>query len=320
MSVVKTWISALRLRTLPLAISGILAGAYVAQLYTHLNEMVLLLSITTAVALQILSNLANDYGDYVKGTDNDNRLGNTRALQSGNISVAAMRTAIVFFAVLSLVSGIALLWQATSGELNVAFLLFFTVGIAAIAAAIKYTIGNNAYGYKGLGDVFVYLFFGPVAVMGSFLLQNEFQFDFAENWPALMLANTIGLLSAAVLNTNNIRDIENDRESGKTTLVVKIGLRAARFYHTALILTALFTLIVFMANTTHFFVGWLPLLAYAPVLVQLKHVWEIEPSPAYNALLKQLSLATLVLVLTFIFTSIFITIFELGKLVSHTLN
>ena len=300
MSNFKTWISAMRLRTLPLAVSGILMGSALAGLSGYdTNFIITLLALLTAICLQILSNLANDYGDFVKGTDNENRLGNMRALQSGNISPQAMRNMIVAFVLLCLISGLSLLAIAFNGHLNVGFVLFFMVGLAAIAAAIKYTVGKSAYGYKGLGDVFVFLFFGPVAVVGVYVLHHQLRwYGIGDAW-IFLPATSIGLLSAAVLNTNNIRDIENDAASGKHTIVVHLGVRKARIYHWILVLTAFVCLFVFLSFKSMHVLEYATLLAFIPIFKQAYLVHTTPPSPVYNGYLKKLSLATLFLVVVF---------------------
>jgi 1,4-dihydroxy-2-naphthoate octaprenyltransferase len=300
MSTIKTWVGAMRLRTLPLALSSVLAGISTAHLYYSINTTVAWLCISTAVALQILSNFANDYGDFVKGTDNDQRVGNMRALQSGIITVSQMRMAIIVLVMLSLVSGIALLYNSTEGQFNLWFILFLLLGLAAIAAAIKYTVGKNAYGYSGLGDVAVFIFFGPVAIIGTFLLCNGLRFDTTQDWTVLFPACGLGLLSTAVLNTNNIRDIENDKNSGKYTIPVKIGLDKARVYHTFLIVGGLGLMLMFLAVGFMHWIQLLQILAMWPILSTLLQVHSTPPSTAYNALLKKLSLGILVLVLVHI--------------------
>jgi 1,4-dihydroxy-2-naphthoate octaprenyltransferase len=317
MSNVKTWIGAMRLRTLPLAASAILLGITVADLRYSANTTVALLCLSTAICLQILSNLANDYGDFTKGTDNDNRLGNMRALQSGNVSVGQMRIAIIVFVLLSLISGISLLFHATEGKLNTVFILFFFLGIAAIAAAIKYTVGKNAYGYSGFGDIAVFFFFGPVSVVGTFLLCTGVQFSWVGDWVVLIPALAVGLLSTGVLNTNNIRDIDNDRTSGKFTIPVKIGLSKARIYHSFLIGGALvsWTAIFFL-----FYLHWVQLLIFPAMFLVIKTwsgVLKTEPSPAYNQYLKLLSLGTLLLVLVFMVTSMIAKIIMVADLVKQ---
>lgn len=302
MSTVKTWVGALRLRTLPLAVSGILMGTVLANSFGEFYPQIAVWSVLTAVLLQILSNLANDYGDFMKGTDNDKRLGNMRALQSGIITPKAMLRAIVLLVVLCLVSGITLLYLAADGSFNVSFLLFFLLGIAAIVAAIKYTVGKRAYGYSGLGDVFVFLFFGPVSVIGTFLLHHHFEWDFATEWPIILPAISMGFLSTGVLNTNNIRDIENDRASGKFTIPVKIGLNAAKQYHLVLCIGALILMQLYVCFTYRNTVQLLMAVGFVPIIMQALKVKKMEPSPLFNPLLKQLSLGTFLMVIVFIIT------------------
>lgn len=291
----------MRLRTLPLAVSGILMGSALAELSGNgSNRTITILALITAVMLQILSNLANDYGDFTKGTDNGKRLGNTRALQSGKISPAAMLRAIIVFVVLCLACGISLLYVASGGDLNIPFILFFILGIAAIAAAIKYTVGKNAYGYSGFGDVFVFIFFGPVAVLGVYMLHHNIEWSWYSDKYMLLPAISIGLLSTGVLNTNNIRDIDNDRVSNKNTIVVKMGLDKARSYHWFLIGGAFVCLFAFIALTPLHWIQYVSLLAFFPIIRQAIAVQRTQPSPAFNAYLKQLSLGTLFLVVVFV--------------------
>jgi 1,4-dihydroxy-2-naphthoate octaprenyltransferase len=301
---IKAWIQAMRLRTLPLAVSGILAGTFMADLLAHTHSGILIFALFTAVLLQILSNLANDYGDYMKGTDNESRIGNTRALQSGAITPRAMKMGIVICSILALLSGIQLLLLSTEGNISMWFIIFLLLGLSAIAAAIKYTVGKNPYGYRALGDVYVFVFFGPIAVAGTFLLHSSFDFSWSDHYPVMFTATTIGLLSTGVLNTNNLRDVENDRASGKVTLVVKYGLQWGRVYHTLLLATAFACAVLLLLTTEMSLLSWFSLLAFVSVFSQLRKVWITEPSPAYNALLKQLSLATLLWVLLLIITSV----------------
>lgn len=304
MSTLKTWVSALRLRTLPLAASAILLGIALSDLHYSAAGSVAVLCFLTAIFLQILSNLANDYGDFVKGTDNENRVGNMRALQSGNLTVSQMKRAIVLLVALSLISGVSLLITANKGEFTIPFFLFFTLGISAIVAAIKYTVGKRAYGYSGFGDIAVFLFFGPVSVIGTFLLCNGLSFEWSTDWVILLPTLGVGLLSTAVLNTNNIRDITNDRASGKFTIPVKIGLQKARVYHTILIWTALISFGVYLFLGFVHWVQLIQILAMQGIVKTWLGVLKTEPSPMYNGFLKQLSLSTLVLVIVFIITNL----------------
>lgn len=236
----KVWLKAFRLRTLPLSFSTILLGNALAFYSLSPSEIdrsfswtVFSLTLITTLFLQILSNLANDYGDATKGADNENRIGPKRAIQSGAISLVAMRNAILIFVMLSLVSGIALLLVSLGSEFNYLFLLFLVLGILSIAAAIKYTVGKRAYGYSGLGDVFVFIFFGLVGVSGAYFLQ---QGSFS---PEILLpAVTMGSFSVAVLNLNNMRDRVNDQAVGKNTLVVLLGAKNAKIYHGLLFVLA----------------------------------------------------------------------------------
>lgn len=251
MSSFKSWLDAARLRTLPLSISGIITGAAAAfyallsgrvplnplvnnQLYEHVewypHGMIVLLALLTTIGFQVLSNFANDYGDGVKGTDNNDRIGPQRALQSGAISAPQMKRAIFITAILSLCCAVCLIYVSLGIERLLMSLFFLALGIAAIWAAIKYTVGENAYGYKGLGDVFVFIFFGPVSVMGVFYLITK-----TLDWWTIFPSLTIGLLSVAVLNLNNMRDLESDRKAGKNTIVVTMGLPKAKLFHYLLI-------------------------------------------------------------------------------------
>jgi len=303
MSQLKTWISAFRLRTLPLASATVLIGASLADLNHSIDYTITALCFTTAVALQILSNLANDYGDFSKGTDSEKRVGNMRALQSGNITPSQMRVAIVLFVVCSLLSGITLLYMGFEGIFNFQFSIFLLIGLIAIAASIKYTIGKSAYGYSGLGDIAVFIFFGPVAIIGTFLLNTHFEFNFENDWITLLPASAVGLLCTAVLNTNNIRDIENDKASNKLTIPVKIGLTNARIYHAFLIGVALLFFFIYSFMHNFHWVIFFQLPASMFIIKNLVDVWKTLPSEAYNKFLKELSLGILFFVVIYIVTN-----------------
>ena len=249
----KHWLSAFRLRTLPLAVSSILVGSALALLANHswptyrFSGAVLALALLTAILLQILSNLANDLGDHQHGTDNKERVGPQRSVQSGAISAAAMKRAMIICGVLAFISGCALITIALG--FSIPTLAFLALGLAAIGAAVKYTFGQNPYGYAGLGDVSVFLFFGIVGVCGTFYLHTE-----TSERLVLLPAAAFGMLSAGVLNVNNMRDIVNDAASGKRTLVVRMGSKTAKTYHALLIVTGTLCLILFAARwlTTNF--------------------------------------------------------------------
>lgn len=221
----KYWIKAARLRTLPLALSGIIMGGFLAPEETF-DLVTFLMCVLTAILLQILSNFANDLGDFKRGTD-VNRKGEARMVQSGHITPGAMKKAVMLFSGLSLLSGLALLY--TSPVSSSTKLIFLFIGIGAIAAAILYTNGRKPYGYAGLGDAFVLIFFGWVAVTGTFFIVSA-------EWNVLVFlpATGIGMLAVAVLNLNNLRDMENDRIAGKRSIPVRIGLRNALNYQAVL--------------------------------------------------------------------------------------
>jgi 1,4-dihydroxy-2-naphthoate octaprenyltransferase len=211
-----------------------MAGSLFAYAIDKFDGVIMLLAATTTILLQVLSNIANDYGDGVKGTDNDNRLGPARAIQSEKISVKAMRNAIIINSILAFASGIGLIYYALKDASMNEIYLFIGLGVFSIIAAITYTVGKKAYGYSGLGDLFVFLFFGLIGVMGVFYLHTR-TLDLMILFPALFT----GLMSTAVLNMNNMRDIENDKASNKNTMVVKMGFNKAKVYHTFLLLTGM---------------------------------------------------------------------------------
>lgn len=291
MSNARAWVVSLRLRTLPLALACTGMGSFLAAGFRVFSLQTCLLTALTAILLQILSNLANDFGDYKTGADNEERVGPQRALQSGAITIGAMRNAIIFTAALTLISGSFLLYQSINGA--GVFILFFIIGIACIAAAIKYTMGKNPYGYSGLGDIAVFIFFGLIGVGGPFYLQAH-QLHLA----ILLPAAALGLLSTGVLNVNNMRDIHTDKSSGKNTIVVRIGLAKAKTYHLLLISFAFICLIGFNFFYATSIWQWAFLLTL-PLFV--KHLSGIikSDSAGMDKYLKQLAISTLLLVLCF---------------------
>ncbi|MDX5321873.1 MAG: 1,4-dihydroxy-2-naphthoate octaprenyltransferase [Bacteroidota bacterium] len=304
----KAWIGALRLRTLPLAAGGIILGSFLPEVQLAFSWTVFALALLTAFGLQILSNLANDYGDFVKGTDNEQRVGPQRALQSGAISKGEMKKALFLCGGLTLASGIALLALSFGPEQMTQALWMLGVGLVAIWAAIQYTVGKRAYGYSGMGDLFVLLFFGLVSVWGiTFLFLGEL------NTALLYPAISYGLLATGVLNINNMRDIENDKASGKNTLVVLLGAKNARMYHALLILGAFLFSGLYLyelnlaacfspsANPPDFRLRYLALLGFVPVIVNTIQVLKPKEHAAdYNPFLKGLSLSALFQVIVFV--------------------
>ena len=287
MGKINSWISAARLRTLPLSISGIIVGTTIAVSEGVFNIIIFSLALATTLGLQVLSNFANDYGDGVKGTDNEDRVGPQRALQSGLITQKEMLQGIIITAIVTLLFVILLIYVAFGKE-NLGYALFFVLlGIAAIAAAIKYTVGKSAYGYRGLGDVFVFIFFGLVAVYGSYFLYAH-----QWNWLVLLPAFSIGFLSMGVLNLNNMRDRASDEKAGKITLVVKLGAKNAKNYHYALILGAILCLVLFTVLNLESINDFLYLPAFIPLILHLKRVVENENATLLDPELKILALST----------------------------
>ncbi len=283
----KPWVTAARLRTLPLTVSNIVMGSLIALSQGKFDPLIFLLGLTTAVLLQILSNYANDYGDFVHGVD-ENRVSTfERALQSGTIAPRQMRCMLVIFSVLSLVSGISLIVKAAAVAGPVVIPVFLILGILCIFAAITYTIGKNPYGYIGLGDISVFIFFGIIGVGGICFLQTG-----QWNWLVLFPASSFGLLSTGVLNINNIRDIESDRAAGKRTLVIRIGLKWANIYHAFLIITSVVLVIVSTVIDYHGAFQWLFLLT-VPFLILNAYRVRIATSPEmFDKELKRLSITT----------------------------
>lgn len=290
----KTWISAARLRTLPLSVAGILVGTALAIRKGLFDWQIFTFAILTTLGLQVLSNFANDYGDGVKGTDNEKRKGPMRALQSGIISHQEMKKAIIWTSLLTLFFAVLLIYSAFGAENFLHSFLFFALGICAIAAAIKYTVGTSAYGYRGLGDVFVFIFFGLVSVVGGYFLYMH-QLNFSIFLPA----TAIGLLSTAVLNLNNMRDQIGDKFSGKYTLVVKLGPERAKKYHYFLILGAFFSLVFFVLFFEKSWTGIVYFLAFVPLFIHLKTVYKNRQPELLDPELKKVALSTFLLALLF---------------------
>tara|TARA_R100000935_G_scaffold24432_1_gene43956 strand:+ start:897 stop:1799 length:903 start_codon:yes stop_codon:yes gene_type:complete len=287
MSVFKNWINAARIRTLPLSISGIIVGTTIAVQQGYFSIVIFSLALGTTLGLQILSNFANDYGDGKKGTDNEKRVGPARAIQSGLISLKEMKRGIVATAILTLFMATLLIYAAFGHDHFMYAIIFFLLGVGAITAAIKYTIGENAYGYRGMGDVFVFLFFGLVAVLGTYFLYAREIY-----WLAMLPAAAIGMLSAGVLNLNNMRDRIPDEISGKITLAVKMGEKNAKNYHYILILGAILFLVLYSVLTANELNDLIYIIAFMPLLLHLKRVVQNSDPQQLDPELKILALST----------------------------
>lgn len=288
---IKAWLTAFRLRTLPLAVSCIAMGSFLAADKGYFAWNIFLLCILTTVLLQILSNLANDYGDAISGIDGEHRTGPKRMVQAGAITKQAMRKALYLFAILSLISGITLLY-ITIDNLQT-FLFFLGLGIACIIAAIAYTVGKKPYGYVGLGDVSVFIFFGLVGVGGTYYL-----FTKTIDWQIFLPASSSGLFAVGVLNINNVRDIESDKASGKFSLPVRMGKSNAGIYHLVITIVAIMTAISYAYLYFDFLIQWI-FLVTIPLFVGIAKAVIILPSNNLDPYLKRMALSTLLFVLLF---------------------
>lgn len=320
----KHWIEAARVRTLPLSVSGIIVGSMYAlanptdNILTPtqvFNWRLFGFALLTTLGLQILSNFANDYGDGIKGTDNEDRVGPKRAIQSGVISAAAMKKAIIITSMLTLASAVMLIYFAFQ-DTNIFYsLLFLVLGILAIVSAIRYTVGNTAYGYRGYGDFFVFFFFGLVSTLGVNFLYSK-QVDAILVLPAV----AIGLLSVGVLNLNNMRDEESDRKVNKNTIVVKIGGAAAKKYHYFLVITAMVLVLAFAIISNFQFDQYLFLLAYIPMIKHLVTVYKNNDAKKLDPELKKLALSTFALSILLALSMIYFFSDIIVQIVNATAN
>lgn len=283
---IKKYLQAARLRTLPLSISGIIVGSFIAASQGFFSWLICVLALFTTIGFQVLSNFANDYGDGIKGTD-DNRTGEKRLVASGAITPKQMKSAMIITTFITLIVALLLIYVAFGKDNFEYSILFFGLGISSIAAAIKYTVGKSAYGYSGFGDVFVFVFFGLLSVVGScFLFTKDI------NFTIFLPAFSVGFLSTAVLNLNNIRDRENDKKANKNTLVVKIGAEFAKQYHYYLIIASfLFALLYVVIHYKNPF-QFLFIIAYFPLIKHLLFVVKNTNEAELDGELKKVALST----------------------------
>lgn len=283
----KAWISAARLRTLPLSIAGIITAGAAAKEADMFSIQIFVLALATTLGFQILSNFANDFGDGVKGTDNHERVGPMRAMQSGILSAKDLKKGMIITSIITLILACLLIYVAFEGENFLHSTIFFVLGIAAIVAAITYTVGKTAYGYRALGDVFVFLFFGLLGVLGAYFLFTKNLDNFI-----MLPAIVIGLLSTAVLNLNNMRDRLADANVNKNTLAVLMGGKRIKDYHYVLILFAFACALVYFVLKEVSWMQYLPLLAFIPLFIHLKKVKENTSPPLLDPELKKVALST----------------------------
>ena len=287
---IKAWLHAARLRTLPLSLSGIIVGTGLAALLDVYDGLIFSLALFTTIGFQVLSNFANDLGDSQKGTDNAERVGPARAIQSGQLTASQMKRGMWVIGLISLVSALLLIRVSVSNLSQTAIYTYVILAGACIAAAITYTVGKNAYGYRGLGDIMVFIFFGLVSVIGVFGLYGE-----GFEWLVLFPAISIGAWSTAVLNLNNLRDISNDAKMQKRTMVVQLGFERAKLYHVFLVSSGLatwfFTVYLLAFNTYNY---WLfgALLPSIGFVLHLKRVLDNQTPAALDPELKKVALLT----------------------------
>ncbi len=287
MTKISAWFYAARLRTLPLSVSGVIVGTAIANYHGKSNTLIFILALLTTISFQITSNFANDYGDGVKGTDNSGRIGPKRALQSGLLSRSELKLGIIVAIGICLVLISAIVYYAFGAQ-NIGYLsLFAVLGLFSIWASIRYTVGKSAYGYRGMGDIFVFLFFGLLAVMGTMFLYTKFV-----TAQAILLAISVGLLCTAVLNLNNLRDFKSDKAAGKKTFVVMIGFENGKKYHYLLLMISFLCAIIFLIQSFNKVYAWLPLMAFVPIFVHLHKVYKTEQPVLFDPELKKLALST----------------------------
>ena len=287
----KAWLTAFRLRTLPLAVSCIAMGSFLAADKGFFSWKIFLLCTLTTILLQILSNLANDYGDAISGIDGEHRTGPKRMVQVGAISKESMKNALYIFGILSFTSGITLLYITLNDFKS--FLIFVGLGLACIFAAIAYTVGKKPYGYVGLGDLSVFIFFGLVGVGGTYYLFTK---DF--HWDILLPATSSGLFAVGVLNINNVRDIESDKTSGKYSLPVHMGKKNAGIYHIIITSVGIAAAVLYASYNFEILAQWLFLLTI-PLFVGITRAVVLFPSSQLDPYLKRMAISTLLFVLLF---------------------
>jgi 1,4-dihydroxy-2-naphthoate octaprenyltransferase len=302
----KKWIEASRLRTLPLSISGIIMGAFIAR-WRLLGQgqfwdwRIFVLAILVTLLYQILSNFANDYGDGVRGTDAlRTNEAESRAVASGKISAKEMRGAIVLFSILSLVATVGLLFITFYPNYWIEFGFFIGLGVACILAAIGYTMGKKPYGYLGLGDIMVFIFFGLVSVGGSYFL-----FTKSWSWDILFPASAVGLMSTGVLNLNNMRDIESDALSGKKSLALRLGFKNAMIYQIILLQLPLILILIFLGVNGFFqsknYYAFLVMVLMFPMTKLRRNIIQIKEPKKLDPYLKQVGIMTLMMAILLAF-------------------
>ncbi len=294
------WLQAARLRTLPLSISGILLGSFIARWrLVHIGEnwdwRIFALAMLVTLLYQVLSNFANDYGDGVRGTDRfRDKNAEKRAIASGIISVKQMKMAVISTAILAMIMTIGLLYTAFFSHYILEFYVFIGLGILCILAAVGYTMGKKPYGYLGLGDIMVFIFFGWISVGGSYFL-----FTKAWSWDILLPASAIGMLSVAVLNLNNMRDLESDKLAGKNTLALRLGFKRAMIYQIVLMQLPLILVLIFLLKNELQIKGnyyaFMVMVLFFPMTALRRKIMKVKSSKELDPFLKQVGIITLMM-------------------------
>ena len=272
----KYYIQAMRLRTLPLSLAGVCLGLMLAAADYNISLSVAIFTILTTLSLQILSNIANELGDALSGTDDDSRLGPRGALAQGDLSERDYKVMIKIYVILSLLFGTLLIYSSFGTLFSLESLMLMILGVAAIKAAISYTLGKKPYGYRGWGDVYVFIFFGIISVLGSYFVATHT----IKNWILLLPAASIGFFSVGVLNTNNLRDMKTDVAT-RTTIPLKIGEKKAKIYQIMLILLGWVSMLIYtelrMFDIWHYlFIISLPLFIIHLIIVCKKRGKEMD--------------------------------------------
>lgn len=285
----KASIKSMRLRTLPLSLAGVILGVTLAADKTDVSPWTAALIFLTTVCLQILSNLSNELGDTLSGTDSADRQGPKYALGSGDMTIGDIKKLILMFIGLCVISGLAMIQVSFGSLFKTESICLEVLGAAAIAGAMKYTLGKNPYGYRGLGDVFVFIFFGLVSVLGGYYVAAR------ELPPLIMLlpASAIGCFSVGVLNVNNIRDMKTDAVN-RVTVAIKLGMKGARIYQTILVTLGWALILVFCA-VYDFAPGHYIFIITLPLYIKhLQGVWT-RSERALDPMLPMLVISTFVL-------------------------
>lgn len=285
---IKACLKSMRLRTLPLSESGVLLGMFIALSQYNVGFWTIFFLITTTAGLQIVSNLSNELGDTLHGTDTAERQGIHYSIMDGEMTINEMKFLIAASVGGTCLSGLAMIFFSFGTLFTIVPLALICLGGAALLAAMKYTLGSNPYGYRGLGDLFVFIFFGIVSVYGGYFVCSHQLFDFA----VLIPAAGIGCFSMGVLNVNNIRDMKTDSGT-RVTVAIRMGGRGARIYQTVLIALGWALLVTFAALTASSWTGWIFLVTLPLYGLHIKGIWT-KSDRALDPMLPLLVMSTFV--------------------------